>query len=288
MNIVVVESPSKAKTINKYLGPGYEVLASFGHIRDLPPKDGSVDPENDFRMLWEVDAKSNQRLNDIARALKGADKLILATDPDREGEAISWHVLEVLKEKKALKDQKIERVVFNAITKQAVTEAMKHPREIDGALVDAYLARRALDYLVGFTLSPVLWRKLPGARSAGRVQSVALRLVCDRELEIEKFVAKEYWSIVAKLATPRNEVFEARLVGADGQKIQRLDIGSGAEAEILHPRSRERHLQGGIGRSEARPAQSAAALHHLDHAAGSEPQARLCPGHRHAPRTAAL
>jgi len=233
MNIVVVESPAKAKTINKYLGPGYEVLASFGHIRDLPAKDGSVDPNANFRMLWEVDAKSNQRMNDIARALKGADKLILATDPDREGEAISWHVLEVLKEKKALKGQAIERVVFNAITKQAVTEAMKHPRTIDAALVDAYLARRALDYLVGFTLSPVLWRKLPGARSAGRVQSVALRLVCDRELEIEKFVAKEYWSIAATLATPRNETFEARLVGADGQKIQRLDIGSGAEAEAF-------------------------------------------------------
>ncbi len=234
MNIVVVESPSKAKTINKYLGPGYEVLASFGHIRDLPAKDGSVDPEADFHMIWEVDAKSNQRLNDIARALKGADKLILATDPDREGEAISWHVLEVLKDKKALaKHTTVERVVFNAITKQAVTEAMKHPREIDAALVDAYLARRALDYLVGFTLSPVLWRKLPGARSAGRVQSVALRLVCDRELEIEKFVAQEYWSISATLATPRQETFEARLVGADGQKITRLDIGSGAEAEAF-------------------------------------------------------
>ena len=231
MNIVVVESPAKAKTINKYLGPGYEVLASFGHIRDLPAKDGSVDPDQDFRMIWEVDAKSNQRINDIARALKGADKLILATDPDREGEAISWHVLEVLRQKKALTKQPVERVVFNAITKQSILEAMKHPRAIDAALVDAYLARRALDYLVGFTLSPVLWRKLPGARSAGRVQSVALRLVCDRELEIEKFVAREYWSIVAKLATPRNEVFEARLVGADGQKIQRLDIGSGAEAE---------------------------------------------------------
>ena len=231
MNIVVVESPAKAKTINKYLGPGFEVLASFGHIRDLPAKDGSVDPEHDFRMIWEVDAKSNQRINDIARALKGADKLILATDPDREGEAISWHVLEVLKEKKALKGQPVERVVFNAITKQSILEAMKHPRAIDTALVDAYLARRALDYLVGFTLSPVLWRKLPGARSAGRVQSVALRLVCDRELEIEKFVAREYWSIVARLATPRNEVFEARLVGADGKKITRLDIGSGAEAE---------------------------------------------------------
>ena len=233
MNIVVVESPAKAKTINKYLGPGYEVVASFGHIRDLPAKNGSVDPEANFRMIWEVDPKSNKRINDVANALKGASKLILATDPDREGEAISWHVLEVLKEKRALKKQTVERVVFNAITKQAVTEAMKHPRNIDAALVDAYLARRALVYLFGFTLSPVLWRKLPGARSAGRVQSVALRLVCDRELEIEKFVAKEYWSISATLATVRNETFEARLVGADGEKIQRLDIGSGAEAEAF-------------------------------------------------------
>jgi DNA topoisomerase-1 len=233
MNIVVVESPAKAKTINKYLGRGYEVLASFGHVRDLPAKDGSVDPEANFRMLWEVDAKAQKHLNEIVRAVKGADKLILATDPDREGEAISWHVLEVLKEKKALKSQAIERVVFNAITKTAVLDAMKHPRAIDGALVDAYLARRALDYLVGFTLSPVLWRKLPGARSAGRVQSVALRLVCDRELEIEKFVAREYWSLVATLATPRNETFEARLIGADGKKIQRLDIGTGAEAEAF-------------------------------------------------------
>ena len=233
MNVVVVESPAKAKTINKYLGKGYEVLASFGHVRDLPPKNGSVDPDHDFKMIWEVDAKAAKRLNDIAKALKGADKLILATDPDREGEAISWHVLEVLKEKKALKDHHIERVVFNAITKESVSEAMKHPRKIDRALVDAYLARRALDYLVGFTLSPVLWRKLPGSRSAGRVQSVALRLVCDRELEIEKFVAREYWSLVATLATPRDDTFQARLVGADGKKIQRLDIGSGAEAEAF-------------------------------------------------------
>ena len=233
MNLVVVELPAKAKTINKYLGRGYEVLASFGHVRDLPAKNGSVDPDHDFRMIWEVDAKAQKRLNDIARAAKDADKLILATDPDREGEAISWHVLEVLKQKKALNGQTIERVVFNAITKQAVTEAMAHPRRIDQALVDAYLARRALDYLFGFTLSPVLWRKLPGARSAGRVQSVALRLVCDRELEIEKFVRKEYWSLIATLATPRNETFEARLVGADGKKLQRLDIGSGAEAEAF-------------------------------------------------------
>lgn len=231
MNLVIVESPAKAKTINKYLGSSYEVLASFGHVRDLPAKNGSVDPDADFQMIWEVDPKAASRLNDIAKALKGADKLILATDPDREGEAISWHVLEVMKQKRALKDQQVERVVFNAITKQSVTDAMKHPRQIDGALVDAYMARRALDYLVGFTLSPVLWRKLPGARSAGRVQSVALRLVCDRETEIEKFVPREYWSLVATMATPRGETFEARLVGADGKKIQRLDIGTGAEAE---------------------------------------------------------
>ncbi len=230
MNLVIVESPAKAKTINKYLGPGYEVLASYGHVRDLPPKDGSVAPDDDFKMIWQVDSRAQPRINEIAKALKGADKLILATDPDREGEAISWHILEILKDKGAIDGKKIERVVFNAITKQAVAEAMANPRDIDAALVDAYLARRALDYLVGFTLSPVLWRKLPGSRSAGRVQSVALRLVCERELEIEKFVAKEYWSIAAQLATPRNEVFEARLVGADGKKITRLDVGSGQEA----------------------------------------------------------
>src|SRR5215475_13441699 len=233
MDLVLVESPAKAKTINKYLGKGYEVLASFGHVRDLPAKSGSVEPDADFRMVWEVDPKAQKRLNEIARAVKEADKLILATDPDREGEAISWHVLQVLKEKKALKSQPVERVVFNAITKQAVTDAMAHPRKIDQALVDAYLARRALDYLVGFTLSPVLWRKLPGARSAGRVQSVALRLVADRELEIERFVPREFWSLIATLATPREETFEARLVGADGEKIQRLDIGTGAEAEAF-------------------------------------------------------
>src|SRR6186997_3367605 len=177
MKLVVVESPAKAKTIEKYLGPGHRVLASYGHVRDLPPKDGSVDPDEGFAMLWETYPDKARQLKAITDEAKTADTLILATDPDREGEAISWHVLEVLKEKKALKDQKIERVVFNAITKQAVIDAMKHPRVIDAALVDAYLARRALDYLVGFTLSPVLWRKLPGARSAGRVQSVALRLV---------------------------------------------------------------------------------------------------------------
>ncbi|HRJ70126.1 MAG TPA: type I DNA topoisomerase, partial [Beijerinckiaceae bacterium] len=231
MNVVVVESPAKAKTINKYLGKDFEVLASFGHVRDLPAKDGSVEPDNDFAMSWEVDGKASKRLSDIAAAVKGADRLILATDPDREGEAISWHILEVLKNKRVLKGKTIQRVTFNAITKQAVQDAMAAPREIDQALVDAYLARRALDYLVGFTLSPVLWRKLPGARSAGRVQSVALRLVCDRELEIEKFVRQDYWSIVATLLTPAGEAFDARLVGADGKKIARLDIGNPHDAK---------------------------------------------------------
>jgi DNA topoisomerase I len=233
MKIVVVESPAKAKTINKYLGPGYEVLASFGHIRDLPAKDGSVEPDQDFAMIWEVEPKAAKRVSDIVAALKGADRLILATDPDREGEAISWHILEALKSRRALKDVAIERVTFNAITKDTIREAMAHPRQIDQALVDAYLARRALDYLVGFRLSPVLWRKLPGARSAGRVQSVALRLVCDREREIESFVPREYWSLVATLATPRGDEFQARLVGADGRKITRLDIGKGEEAEAF-------------------------------------------------------
>ena len=288
MNIVIVESPAKAKTINKYLGASYEVLASFGHVRDLPAKNGSVDPDANFQMIWEIDPKAAGRLNDIAKALKGADKLILATDPDREGEAISWHVLEVLKEKRALKDHKIERVVFNAITKQAVTEAMKNPRQIDGALVDAYMARRALDYLVGFTLSPVLWRKLPGARSAGRVQSVALRLVCDRELEIEKFIPREYWSLVATLTTPRGDAFEARLIGADGKKIQRLDIGTGAEAEDLKKAIEAADFLGFHGRGKAGAAQSAGALHHLDAAAGSQPQDGLCAGAYHADRAAAL
>ena len=288
MNLVLVESPAKAKTINKYLGKGYEVLASFGHVRDLPAKSGSVDPDHDFRMLWEIDPKAQKRLNDIARAVKDADKLILATDPDREGEAISWHVLQFLKEKKALKGQTVERVVFNAITKQSVTEAMAHPRAIDQALVDAYLARRALDYLVGFTLSPVLWRKLPGARSAGRVQSVALRLVCDRELEIEKFVSQEYWSLVATLATPRQETFEARLVGADGKKLQRLDIGSGAEAADFKQALETAALHRRFGRSEAGQAAPLRAVYHLNAAAGGKPQTRFCAGAHHARGAAAL
>ncbi|KQO92753.1 DNA topoisomerase I [Methylobacterium sp. Leaf90] len=230
MKVVVVESPAKAKTINKYLGRDYEVLASFGHIRDLPAKDGSVDPEADFAMIWEVEDRGAKRVSEIARAVKGAEKLILATDPDREGEAISWHVIEALTARKALKGIPVERVTFNAITKASVDAAMKKPRQIDQALVDAYLARRALDYLVGFNLSPVLWRKLPGARSAGRVQSVALRLVVEREMEIERFKPREYWSIIATLATEAGGVFEARLVGADGKRIQRLDVGNAEEA----------------------------------------------------------
>ncbi len=230
MKVVVVESPAKAKTINKYLGRDYEVIASFGHIRDLPPKDGSVDPEQDFHMVWELEDRGSKRVSEIAKAVKGAEKLILATDPDREGEAISWHVLEALTARKALKGIPVERVTFNAITKSSVEQAMRKPRQIDQALVDAYLARRALDYLVGFKLSPVLWRKLPGARSAGRVQSVALRLVVEREMEIEAFKPREYWSIVATLATKDGGIFEARLVGADGKRIQRLDVGNAEEA----------------------------------------------------------
>jgi len=233
MKLLVVESPAKAKTINKYLGSDYEVIASFGHIRDLPAKDGSVDPEQDFLMKWEIEGRGAKQVAEIVKALKGADKLILATDPDREGEAISWHVLEALNAKKALKGIPVERVTFNAVTKDAVQTALANPRQVDQALVDAYLARRALDYLVGFTLSPVLWRKLPGARSAGRVQSVALRIVCDREREIEAFRAREYWSLVATLATTAGAVFDARLVGADGKKITRLDIGTGDEARAF-------------------------------------------------------
>jgi len=233
MNVVVVESPAKAKTINKYLGPGYKVLASFGHVRDLPAKDGSVQPDNDFAMSWEVDAASAKRINDIADAVKKSDALFLATDPDREGEAISWHVLDVLKKKKAIGDKPVKRVVFNAITKKAVLDAMADPRDIDVPLVDAYLARRALDYLVGFNLSPVLWRKLPGARSAGRVQSVALRLVCDRENEIERFVAEEYWNISALLKTPRNDTFEAKLVAADGKRLTARAVANGDHAKDI-------------------------------------------------------
>jgi len=230
MNVLIVESPGKVKSISKYLGSDYKVLASFGHIRDLPSKDGSVKPDDDFSMVWDVDARAASKIKDIAAAVKGADKLILATDPDREGEAISWHILEVLRSKNLLGKMPIERVAFNAITKTAVTEAILHPREINQELVDAYLARRALDYLVGFTLSPVLWRKLPGARSAGRVQSVALRLVVEREQEIEAFKAQEYWSIDADLSAAGGS-FQTRLVQLDGKKIEKLSLTNQADAD---------------------------------------------------------
>ena len=226
-------------------------------------------------MFWEVDGKSQKRLSDIAKAIKDADRLILATDPDREGEAISWHVLEVLKNRKAIGAKPVERVVFNAITRDAVLDAMKHPREIDAALVDAYLARRALDYLVGFTLSPVLWRKLPGARSAGRVQSVALRLVCDRENEIEAFKPREYWSVAVTLEPPNGGRFVARVVGFDGEKLGRLDIPDEATAKRIEAALRSGDYR--VVSVEAKPVapQSAAALHHLDPAAGGLAQARL-------------
>ncbi|MGF1605796.1 MAG: type I DNA topoisomerase [Rhodothalassiaceae bacterium] len=233
MNLLIVESPAKAKTINKYLGKDFTVLASYGHVRDLPSKDGSVDPDHEFAMDWEVDRDGAKRLRAIAEALAEADKLYLATDPDREGEAISWHVLEWLrdKKKKALAGKEVRRVVFNEITKSAILKGLAAPRDLDQELIEAYLARRALDYLVGFTLSPVLWRKLPGAKSAGRVQSVALRLVCERELEIEQFVPQEYWTVLADLAAADGTAFQAGLSALDERKLQKFDLKSEADAK---------------------------------------------------------
>ena len=230
-NVVIVESPAKAKTINKYLGSDYKVLASYGHIRDLPSKDGSVRPDDDFDMDWEVDPKALKRIQEITIALKGADHLYLATDPDREGEAIAWHVQEVLKEKKLLDNVNVQRVVFNEITANAVREAFSHPRDLDHELINAYMARRALDYLVGFNLSPVLWRKLPGSRSAGRVQSVALRLICERETEIEAFKPDEYWSIEVTLETPKGEPFTAQLTQLNCEKLKKLSISNQEQAD---------------------------------------------------------
>ena len=230
MKVVVVESPAKAKTINRYLGDDYKVVASYGHVRDLPAKDGSVLPDNDFAMSWEVDGKSEKHIKTILEAARGADRLFLATDPDREGEAISWHVREVLSSRRGLKDLDVKRVVFNEVTKNAVLEAFARPREIDRELVEAYLARRALDYLVGFTLSPVLWRKLPGSRSAGRVQSVALRLICEREAEIEAFKSREYWTIEVEFKTESGQIFTARLTHLDGKRLERFDLDTEAKA----------------------------------------------------------
>jgi DNA topoisomerase I len=253
MPVVVVESPAKAKTINKYLGSGYTVLASYGHVRDLPPKDGSVDTEHDFDMKWEIGSDSRKHLKAIADALAKDNALILATDPDREGEAISWHLQEALTKRRSIrKDTPVSRVVFNAITKSAVTEAMQNPRDVDMPLVEAYLARRALDYLVGFNLSPVLWRKLPGAKSAGRVQSVCLRLIVEREMEIEAFKAREYWSVKARLATPRGKEYEARLTVLAGQKIDKFSIENATQAELAVQAIKSRDLR--IQSVEAKPA----------------------------------
>ncbi|AHI26413.1 DNA topoisomerase I [Komagataeibacter xylinus] len=229
-DVVVVESPAKAKTINKYLGDNYTVLASFGHVRDLPPKDGSVKPDEGFAMVWETDERGSRQIAAIAKALRGAKHLYLATDPDREGEAISWHVRAILEEKNLLKGIDVQRVTFNEITKSAIKTAMAHPRGLDFPLIEAYLARRALDYLVGFTLSPVLWRKLPGSRSAGRVQSVALRLICEREAEIEVFKPREYWSVIARMTTPGGAAFSARLTHLDGHKLDQFDLNDEARA----------------------------------------------------------
>ncbi|WP_422074607.1 type I DNA topoisomerase [Tranquillimonas rosea] len=252
MPVVVVESPAKAKTINKYLGSDYTVLASYGHVRDLPPKDGSVDPEHDFDMKWEIASDSQKHVRAIADALKDDPSLILATDPDREGEAISWHLQEALHKRRALKkDTPVSRVVFNAITKSAVTEAMENPREVDGPLVEAYLARRALDYLVGFNLSPVLWRKLPGAKSAGRVQSVCLRLIVEREMEIEAFRAQEYWSVKALLTTPRGQDLEARLTMLAGEKLEKFSIKDATHAEMAVQAVTSRQLS--VHSVEAKP-----------------------------------
>ena len=230
MKVVVVESPSKAKTINKYLGSEYTVLASFGHVRDLPSKNGSVDPENNFAMLWETESRSTKHINDIAAALKGADTLYLATDPDREGEAISWHIREVLEKKKKLKGINVQRIVFHEITKKAVQNSLMAPRDLDQGLIDAYLARRALDYLVGFTLSPILWTRLPGCRSAGRVQSVALRLVADRETEIDAFKAEEYWSLTATFSKENNKTLGARLTHVNGEKLEKFSLQKDSQA----------------------------------------------------------
>lgn len=254
MPVVVVESPAKAKTINKYLGSEYTVLASYGHVRDLPPKDGSVNPDDNFAMTWEVGNDSKKHVKAIADALKDDNALILATDPDREGEAISWHLEETLRKRRAIKkDTEVTRVVFNAITKSAVTEAMKNPRDVDAPLVHAYLARRALDFLVGFNLSPVLWRKLPGARSAGRVQSVCLRLIVEREMEIEAFNPQEYWSVKAQLSTPRGQSFEARLTSLAGKKLDKYDLANSTQAEMAVQAITSRDLS--VQSVESKPAQ---------------------------------
>src|SRR3978361_824557 len=232
-DVVVVESPAKAKNITAYVGGGSTVLASFGHVRDLPPKDGSVRPDQDFAMDWESDARGDKQVGAIAKALKGAKTLYLATDPDREGEAISWHVRAMLEDQKALKGVAVHRISFNEITRNAIRYAVAHPRELDQPLIEDYMSRRALDYLVGFTLSPVLWRKLPGSRSAGRVQSVALRGICEREGEIEKCKRQEYWSIEADFADKNNKEFSSWLTIHNGNKLDKFDVNNKDSATAI-------------------------------------------------------
>ena len=241
-NLVIVESPAKAKTINKYLGSDFTVLASYGHVRDLVGKDGSVLPDDDFAMKWELSERADKNVRDIKKAVKAASTVYLATDPDREGEAISWHIKEILNDGDLMKGKNLQRVTFNEITKRAVQDAFSHARGLDQDLIDAYLARRALDYLVGFTLSPILWRKLPGSKSAGRVQSVALRLICEREAEIEKFITQEYWSLEALLHTPEGAPFTARLTHLSGNKLDKLDINSADDAAKAAARIRGKNL----------------------------------------------
>ena len=248
-DVVVVELPAKAKTINKYLGSKFNVLASFGHVRDLPPRDGSVRPESDFEMDWEADDRGSRQIATIVKALKGAQTLYLATDPDREGEAISWHVRAMLDAQRALKGVAVRRITFNEITRSAIRNAIAHPRDLDQPLIEAYMARRALDYLVGFTLSPVLWRKLPGSRSAGRVQSVALRLVCEREAEIEAFRAREYWTVEAAFLTPTGAPFTARLTHLDSKKLEQFDLPDRGRGSGSQSGRRGRCVQRGLGRT---------------------------------------
>ena len=288
MDVLVVESPAKAKTIGKYLGPGFTVLASYGHVRDLPAKDGSVRPDEDFAMDWEVDSSSQKRIDAIAKAVTKGGKLYLATDPDREGEAISWHVLDILARKKALKDVDVKRVTFNAITKQSVLDAVAHPRDLDQPLIDAYLARRALDYLVGFTLSPVLWRKLPGSRSAGRVQSVALRLICEREAEIEVFRTREYWTVDAIFGTAKQQTAQGPPDPSRRPEARQVRPRHPGARRAGQARDRAPRLRRFRDRPPPGAAQPAAALHHLDPAAGSLAQARPRRRHGHAHRPAPL
>ena len=274
MHLLIVESPAKAKTIGKYLGGDYDVIASFGHLRDLAAREGAVLPDQDFAMTWQISPERTKQLNEISRAIKKTDKLILATDPDREGEAISWHLIEALHDRKLLKGIPIERVVFNAITKSAVLEAIDNPRQIDENLVNAYLARRALDYLVGFTLSPVLWRKLPGIKSAGRVQSSALRLICEREADREQFKPQDFWTIDAKLQA-KEGTFLARLAAIDGKRLQKFTLKSPQEAETA--RDRTEKAQWLIADIKSKPVSRGPhpSLHNLNPTARGFAQARL-------------